>query len=166
MQEQPRQEHEWLRRLAGRWTYEMEASMGADQPPHRETGTVHARMLEGGLWLVGEMHVASPDGSPATSIITLGFDPKRGRYVGTFVAPSMTHLWVYDGALDADGRALALESDGPSFSGDGTMVRYRDRIELEEDGGWTLRSSAPAPGGGWQEFMAMRHRRAEGAAGA
>ena len=161
MHAKPQKEHEWLHQLAGEWTYEMEASMKPGEPSERMTGDVRVRVLRGGLWVVGEMDMFDPEGTSDTSMIALSFDPARGRYVGTFVAPSMPHLWVYDGALDADGRALTLESEGPSFSGDGTMARYRDRIELEADGGWTLRSLAPTAEGGWQEFMAMRHRRAE-----
>ncbi len=45
----------------------------------------------------GEM----PDGSTSRSIMTLGLiDPQQKRFVGTFIASMMTHLWVYNGAFD------------------------------------------------------------------
>ena len=43
----------------------------------------------------------------------------------------MTHLWVYDGALDAAGKVLTLDAEGPSFTGDGTTAKYQDVIEIE-----------------------------------
>jgi hypothetical protein len=63
-------------------------------------------------------------------VITLGFDPKRNRYVGTWIGSMMNHLWVYDGELDANKRVLTLNAEGPSFSGDGTMAKYQDIIEF------------------------------------
>ena len=32
---------------------------------------------------------------------TLGYDPAKKKYVGTFIASVMTHLWIYSGSLDA-----------------------------------------------------------------
>ena len=37
-------------------------------------------------------------------IMTLGYDPQKKRFVGTLIGSMMTHLWVYDGALDAGRR--------------------------------------------------------------
>ena len=71
----------------------------------------------------------------------------------------MTHLWVYDGALDAAERVLALESDGPSMSGDGTMARYRDAIEVRSDDHRILTSSLRTADGTWQPFMTATYRR-------
>ena len=45
-------------------------------------------------------------------MMSLGFDPQKGRFVGTFIGSMMTHLWIYDGALDASGQALILDAEG------------------------------------------------------
>lgn len=42
----------------------------------------------------------------------------------------MTHMWIYDGALDASGKVLTLDTEGPSFAGDGKLARYQDIIEI------------------------------------
>lgn len=47
-----------------------------------------------------------------TTIMTIGYDPHRQRFVGTFVASMMTHLWMYEGALDDGERVLTLETEG------------------------------------------------------
>ena len=54
-----------------------------------------------------------PDGTPATTQITLGYDPAKKRFVGTWLGSMMTHLWIYDGELSADERTLTLSSEGP-----------------------------------------------------
>jgi hypothetical protein len=88
--------------------------------------------------------------------MTLGFDAKSGRYVGTFIASMMTHLWTYDGAVEGD--ALVLDADGPSFTGEGTG-KYRDTIEFSDDDHRTLKSHALGPDGQWHLFMTARYTR-------
>jgi hypothetical protein len=159
MPEHARPEHEWLHPLAGDWTYDMEADMGPDRPPERQSGTTTLRLLDGGMWLTGEMHMESGDGAPSHSLLTLGWDPRRARYVGTFVAPSVPELWVYDGALDDARRTLTLETEGPSFSDPARRAAFRDRIERLGDDEFLFASSFQGADGTWRDFMTMRHRR-------
>ena len=149
-------EHLWLQKLNGDWTFEGECSMGPDQPPHKSTGSQTARSL-GGLWIIGEGEGECPDGSHAKSIITLGYDPQKQRFVGTFIASMMTHLWPYEGTLN--GNVLTLDSEGPSFSGDGTTAKYQDIVEIVNDDHWILRSRMLGGDGKWQEFMTAHYRR-------
>ena len=158
-QPEPRKEHAWLQQLVGEWTYEHEAQMGPDQPPMKSTGSETVRSL-GGLWVIGEGRGAMPDGSPATTIITLGYDPRKGRFVGTFVGSMMTDLWVYDGGLDASERILTLEADGPGFADPNVMAKYRDVVEIVSDDHRMLRSSVLGDDGQWHEFMVAHYRRA------
>ena len=90
MHAKPQKEHEWLQTLVGEWTIEGECIMGPDQPPMKSTGTESVRSL-GGLWTIGEGRGEMPDGSgPSSSIMTLGYDPQKGHFVGSFVASMMT----------------------------------------------------------------------------
>lgn len=156
MREQPTPEHEWLHKLVGEWTSEIECSMGPDQPPMQQKGREVVRSL-GGLWTIGE---GTLDGSEAgESIMTLGYDPRQGQFVGTFVASMMTHLWPYRGSLDESRRILTLDSEGPSFTGDGTMARYQDMIEFLTDDHRTLKSRYQLPSGEWVHFMTAHYRR-------
>ena len=154
----PQREHEWLQKMVGEWTSEGECNMGPDKPTEKFTGTESVRSL-GGLWVVAEGHGEMPGGGPATTILTLGFDPQRKRYTGTFIGSMMTHLWVYDGALDAGERALVLEVEGPSMAGDGAMAKYRDVIEWKSDDHRTLSSHIQTDDGKWQSFMTAHYRR-------
>jgi len=157
---EPQKEHQWLQRLVGEWTIESECSMGPDQPPMKSTGYENVRSL-GGLWTIGEGTMDTPEaeGKPCSTIMTLGFDPRTQRFVGTFIAAVMTHLWPYNGTLDPTSRILTLDSEGPSFSGDGSMSRYQDIIEFVSDDHRTLTSRMLGPDGEWTTFMSAHYRR-------
>jgi len=157
-QPEPQKEHAWLQQFVGEWTYEHEALMGPDQPPMKATGTESVRSV-GDFWVVGESRGTMPDGGPATMIITLGYDPHKGRFVGTFIGSMMTHLWVYDGELDATGRILTLEADGPSWTDPGKTAKYRDVVEAVSDDHRLLKSSVLGDDGAWHEFMVAHYRR-------
>ena len=103
----------------------------------------------------GEM----PGGGKSSSIMTLGYDPSQQRFVGTFVARVMTFLWKYSGTLDATQRILTLDTEGPSFTGDGTMVNYKDIIEFIDDDHRTLTSQSQNADGSWTQFMTAHYHR-------
>ena len=71
----------------------------------------------------------------------------------------MTHLWPYKGTLDADENVLTLDSEGPSFAGDGTMAKYQDIIEFLNDDLRTLSSQYLGPDGKWVPFMKAHYHR-------
>jgi hypothetical protein len=152
-----RMEHQWLERLAGDWTFEMEAEGPAGEPPVRDSGAEFVRSLDG-VWVMGESQARAPDGGEATSILTLGFDPAKGRFRGTFVSSMMTHLWIYDGELDAAGSVLTLDTEGPGYTGEGT-AQYRDTIELRDDDHRVHTSSYQQADGSWHRFMTVSYRR-------
>ncbi len=149
-------EHLWLQKLNGDWSFEAECSMGPDQPPHKSTGTQTVRSL-GGLWSICEGDGEAPDGSKVKSIITLGYDPQKQRFVGSFIASCMTYLWPYEGTLT--GNVLTLDTEGPCFSGNGKMVKYQDIVEIVDDDHWTLRSRMPGEDGKWIDFMEAHYTR-------
>jgi Protein of unknown function (DUF1579) len=158
MKREPQSEHHWLQALLGEWSFEAEMVSGSDQPATKSTGSETVRSI-GGLWTIGESQGSSPDGTPTTGIMTLGYDPQKKRFVGTFIASMMTHLWIYDGALDATGKVLTLDTEGPNFSGDGKLARYQDIIELKSHDHRLLRSRMRGDDGKWHDFMIAHYRR-------
>lgn len=158
MQPTPTAEHAWLMRLAGSWTMESECVMGPGQDAMKSSGTEVVRSL-GGLWTIGQGEGKSPDGTAVTSIMTLGFDPKQQKFVGSFIASCMTHLWPYLGTLDAAGKILTLNSEGPGFSEDGSYAKYQDIFEFLTEDHRTLRSRYQQPDGNWYQFMEAHYRR-------
>jgi hypothetical protein len=155
MQASPEEQHRWLQKLIGEWTYETDASAPASQ---KASGTERVRQL-GELWVLAEGEGEMPGGTAATTLMTLGYDPAKDRFVGTWIGSMMTHLWVYDGELDPAGRVLTLNSEGPSMTGDGSLTKYQDIVELISDDHRVLTSRAQATDGGWQQLMMVHYRR-------
>jgi hypothetical protein len=159
MEAKPQKEHQWLQKLVGEWEFEGEAAMGPGQPPAKFTGTESVRSL-GGLWFLGEGQGETPGGGAATTMLMLGYDPQKNRYVGTWIGSMMTHLWVYDGGeLDAAERVLTLNAEGPSMAGEGKIAQYKDVIEFKSDDHRVLTSHMLGDDGKWQQFMTANYRR-------
>jgi hypothetical protein len=132
--------------------------MEPGKPPEKFRTTESVRSL-GGFWILAEGRGQMPDGTAATTMMTLGYDPQKQRYVGTFIASMMTHLWRYDGALDGSERVLTLDTEGPSMAAPGKMARYRDVIEVESDDHRVLTSHMQGDDGKWHLFMTAHYRR-------
>lgn len=158
MNAEPQSEHRWLERMVGDWTVEYEFRMGPDEPLMKNTGTETVRSL-GGLWVIAEAEGEMPDGSPSRSVMTLGYDPQKGKFVGTFVASMMTYLWTYEGTLDTDADRLPLNAEGPDFSGGGGMSQYQDVVEFVTDDERRMASYYLGENGERTHFMTATYRR-------
>jgi Protein of unknown function (DUF1579) len=157
MQATPQKEHQWLDQCIGTWIWDSECSMAPEQPPFKSKGTEVVRSL-GGLWMIAEGEGEMPDGNPCTTIMTLGFDPQKERFIGTFIGSMMTHLWPYNGSLDAERKILTLDSEGPNFSR-GTITPYQDIIEFVSNDHKILTSKILMDDGTWNHFMTAHYYR-------
>jgi hypothetical protein len=153
----PQAEHEWLKQLVGEWTYEYEAPQ-EDGTMVKFTGTETVRTL-GDVWVQAEGRGPMPGGGESVMQLTLGYDPAKGKYVGTFIGSMMTYLWVYEGSVTEDGTRLELASEGPSFTDDGGTSRYIDTVQLEGPDRRLLLSRVQGADGTWQDFMRTEYTR-------
>jgi len=142
-------EHEWLAKLAGQWSWVMEVPAPEEGKP-AWAGVADTRML-GDLWIVSEW--GDTEGSKeSASIQTIGYDPDKGSFVGTFISAMGTHLWLYEGRLEDDRKALVLEAEGPHMSHPGKKIPYRDIIRLQGPDEYVLESEY-LEDGTWKNFM-------------
>ncbi|CDZ31273.1 ABC-type uncharacterized transport system, permease and ATPase component [Neorhizobium galegae bv. officinalis] len=149
----PQAEHGFLERMVGLWEV-TSTSMG-----HDEKWVEVCRALNG-IWFVAEGSGEMPGGGgPATTILTLGYDPAKGKYVGTWLGTMMNHLWVYEGEVSDDGSTLNLYTSGPDFANPGKTGDYREQIIFTDDDHRTFNSSAKQPDGTWQQFMEAHYAR-------
>jgi hypothetical protein len=149
-------EHRWLGQLAGDWTVETDAPESGETIPAWQ---MTARSLDG-AWLVAESTGEMPGGAgTGTTIITLGYDPAKGHFVGTFVGSMMSHLWVYKGTLDAAEKVLTLEAEGPDFEVPGKTRLYRDIITIVDADTYGFNGEMQADDGSWSTIMESRYRR-------
>jgi Protein of unknown function (DUF1579) len=158
MKTEPQKEHQWLHKLIGEWTYETECTMGPDQPPEKATGTESVRSL-GGLWILAEGQGEMPGCGVATTMMALGYNPQKQRYVGTWIGSMMTNLWVYDGELDAAEKVLTLYAEGPVMTGEGKMAKYKDAIKFISNDRRVLTSHVLGDDGNWHQFMTATYQR-------
>jgi len=146
-------QHKWLHQLVGQWT------MQSDDPQHPMGGIEEVRHL-GELWIIGEGQTAMPDGTPGALRVTIGYDPEKGKFVGHWVGSMMANQFVYEGDLDAAGKILTLNTEGPTWEeGQSGLARYRDIYEIVSDTERLLRSEMQKADGSWTEFMRVTYKR-------
>ncbi|HXG42996.1 MAG TPA: DUF1579 domain-containing protein [Dehalococcoidia bacterium] len=151
-------EHLWLRRLIGYWECQSQVSLEPHQSPVTLHGTETVRPL-GDLWVLMEGEGEMPDGTHGSWLMALGYDPRRGRFVGAWMGSMMPHLWLYEGTLDEGGNVLPLDTEGPAM-GNERLARYRDVIEFPADDRRLLRSLVQGEDGQWHQFQRSEFRRA------
>lgn len=144
----PAKEHEWLKQLEGEWDVEYAMTM-PDGTSMKDKGTEAVKSL-GGFWSVGES---------AMGVMSLGYDPKQKKYVGTFICGMHDHLWKYEGSLDKTGKTLTLETEGPNMAQPGTMAKYKDIITINDKDQRVLESVMLGPDDKWISFMKATYTR-------
>ncbi|MGH8763229.1 MAG: DUF1579 domain-containing protein [Nitrosospira sp.] len=158
MKVEPRKEHEWLHKLVGEWTYESECSTEPGKPPEKFSGSETVRSI-GGIWTLCEGRGEMPGGGTATTLMTLGYDPQKKHYVGTWVGSMMNYLWIYNGSLDADEKVLTLNAEGPNCMEEGKLAKYRDVIEVKNHDYRILTPYMQGDDGEWRPLMTAHYRR-------
>ncbi len=152
-------EHAWLQQLVGEWRANARATMLADQAPITFESTERVRSL-GGLWVLAEGN-ASMDGGQFQSVMTVGYDPAKQSFVGSWIDTTTPVLWSYRGSLDGARKTLTLEAEGPDFHDPAKRANYRDQIELIDADHKRMVSSVQNPDGSWTEFMRAEYVRAK-----
>jgi hypothetical protein len=154
---QPQKEHQWLARLVGEWESTAEIFIEPGQPLLDTTGTESTRMI-GDYWIVAETK-AEFLGLPYDAVLTLGYDPKTKKYVGTWIDGRSSQLWHYKGEVDSSGNMLTLETKGPCPKRPGELANVKEVIEFQDDDTRTFTSSIQEPDGSWTKMMTVNYRR-------
>ena len=152
---QPTKEHEWLQKFVGEWESEVEMAMAPDQPPMKSKGSNRDRML-GGFWLISE------GGNPDMGFnfqLTLGYDSKKKKYIGTWTDSMTSYLWKYEGTVNAAGNILTLETKGPSPMSPDNFASFREVTEFKNADLRVFTSSMLGDHGKWNTFITVTSRR-------
>lgn len=146
----PEKEHEWLKQLVGEWKTHGKAENGPGQPPFECDGTESTQAI-GDLWIVaqGESHAM---GMTVKSMLTLGYDAEKKKFVGTWVDSMFNHMWKYEGTLDESGKSLTLMTEGPNMMKPGEMAKYKEVLEFKDKDHKTFTSHMQVDGE-WVKFM-------------
>lgn len=147
----PEKQHEWLRQFTGEWSTHSKAEMGPGQPAMECSGSITSRMI-GGFWVVNEMK-GDMAGVPMSGVQTIGYDTKRKKYIGTWIDSSCSFMWKYEGSVDAAGRVLTLEAEGPNIMAGGELTRFQDIYEFKSRNEITISSRMLSKDGKWITFL-------------
>ncbi len=150
----PQKEHHWLQQLEGNWTTDSEAVMEPGKPPMKMNGTESTRSL-GGFWTVSELK-SDVMGMSMTGLMTLGYDTKKGKYVGTWVCSADATMFKYEGTLA--GNTLTLDTEGPDPT-TSKVAKMRDIIEVKSKDHKVLTSHTQGDDGKWTQFMTINSKR-------
>lgn len=153
----PTKEHAWLHQLAGQWEADTEVWAEPGKPPLKLKSTENTRRI-GGFWILSESEVIAP-GMPYARALTLGYDPQKKKYVGTWVDANSTHIGTYEGAIDAAGKTLTLEGEMPSPFVPNKSVRVREVIELKSQDQKVATTSLQGEDGNWLKLVTVNARR-------
>jgi hypothetical protein len=151
-------EHEWLKQLVGEWDMQFEMTAAPGQPAMPPSkGTESVRSF-GEIWTIAECKSQMGD-MPFTGLMTLGYDPVKKKFVGTWIDSTNAYMWSYLGTLDEAGKVLALEAEGPNPMAEGKTAKFRDAIEIKSKDQRVLTSSMLGDDGKWVSFMKVTYTR-------
>ena len=153
----PQSEHQWLEKFAGTWETEMECTMAPDKEPMKGKATETARML-GGFWLIVE-NKAEMMGQPFTGVLTLGYDPAKKSYVGTWTDSMTSHMWTYTGTVNEAGDTLTLDTEGPCPMQGGKICKFKEVMKMTGKDEKTFTSSIQGDDGKWTQMMTAKSKR-------
>jgi hypothetical protein len=152
----PEKEHAWLEQLAGEWDSEAEMTEPG-KPPAKCKGTESARRI-GGFWLQAESRMIFGE-QTMTGILTLGYDAQAKKYVGTWIDSMTGYMWKYEGTVDAGGKVLTLNTEGPRPDMPGKLSKFRETIEIKDKDHKVFSSSILGEDGKWTTFVTVRSTR-------
>lgn len=154
----PTKQHTWLQQFIGEWTYSGSCEMEPGQTWNFK-GTESVRAV-GPFWIVGEGTGTCPDGTPATMILTVGYDAKKDEFVGCWIASMMDNLWNYKGWLNDSETTLTLEAEGHCpMANDGKIHKFQDVTEFKSEDHRIFTSRMQQDDGSWKELMRAEYRR-------
>ena len=153
----PVKEHDWLKQFVGEWEFEAETYMVPDQPPVKSTGTESTRAI-GGYWVSAEGK-GSYQGAPFTSVFTVGYDPQKKKYIGTWIDSFTSILWVYEGSVDESGKTLTLNTEGPNAMILGKHGQFRETTEFKSKDERLFTATYLDESGQWQKLMSITYKR-------
>ncbi|MBL8031794.1 MAG: DUF1579 domain-containing protein [Candidatus Doudnabacteria bacterium] len=155
----PTAEHQWLQQFVGEWKSDAEAYMEPGKEPVRMTGTESVKPL-GEFWTISEVKSTMMD-QPFTGNMTLGYDPKKKKYIGTWVDSMTGQLWEYEGTVDSTGKILTLNAEGSCPMNPGKMTKFKDVVELKDKNTKVMTSSMLGEDGKWVTMMTSTAKRVD-----
>ncbi len=150
----PQDEHKLLQRFDGQWQFTKKSVPADGRSDQVGSGEVSAKML--GDFFVLSQWKGEIYGAKFQAAQTLGFDPRKQRYVGTWADSIMSHQWQLEGRADKSESTLVINSKGPGA--DGKPTEYREWYRFRSADEIHVRSEMKKDEK-WVEFMTTELKR-------
>lgn len=157
---QATEQHEWLHKFVGEWNVRSEIHMAPGEEPVVATGTETARML-GDFWVVaeGQGEISSAD-LKSKWILSFGYEPEEGRYVGRWIDSMTPASWDYTGNVSEDGKVMTLSTRG-FCPMEGEVCEFRSTVEFKSDDVRVITDEKKTDEG-WETAVVSTYTRKEG----
>lgn len=140
------EEHRWLKQLVGEWKVVTDDGEGTES-----ISSIGENWILGtAIWKGGEM-------GDMESVVTLGYDDAKGKFVGSWAGTMLNMLWIYEGYVE--GNRLVLECEGPNFDGTPGISKYRDIQIIDDENHRRLVAETQDKDGNWNQFMETKYER-------
>ena len=124
--------HKMLTAGAGTWEGTMTTyMMGETSMPARETV-----VAVGEFWTHANFECEFM-GMPYNGMGALGYDPDKGKFVGTWIDNMTTSLTTMEGDYDPDSRKLTMHWMGPDMAGN-MVPHYSENVRSEDGNGYAM----------------------------
>lgn len=151
----PGKEHEFLKDMEGTWDAEMKFQIpGAAEQTSKGTETV---VLVGGFWAVFDIKFADMMGGPWHGHGTIGYDPVKKKYVGSFVHSMAPFMSIGEGTADAGGKTMTMSWDGVGPSGE--SEKMREVFEMKDKDNAVMTMYGAGPDGKEMKHFTMTYKR-------
>jgi hypothetical protein len=147
----PGPEHELLKKDVGVWDATVELSMAPGAAPAVSKGTETVLML-GGFWQLAQFK-SEMMGQPFEGLGTVGYDPAKGKYVGTWIDSMTPGYYTVEGTYNAATKTMTTMMEGPDPSGQ--TAKMRETTEWKDADNRVFTMYGP-PGPDGKEPVAMR----------
>jgi hypothetical protein len=119
--QKPGPQHQLLTKSVGTWDAAMEMMDPTGAASHSK-GVSEITTILGGFW-VEDVFKASFDGQPFEGRGFTGYDPVKGKYVGTWMDSMSPHLMTLEGDFDKAGKVLTMSGMGMGMDGKPALHR-------------------------------------------
>jgi len=151
----PGPQHQRLAAMAGTWDATI-ATVDSDGQPVTTKGVAVRTVGLGGFWLLedfrGEFQGAEFLGRGQT-----GYDPAKGKYVGSWIDSMSPALMVMEGDFDQSGKVLTTTGTGPGM--DGRPARFRNVSTLVDADTEVFEMFVTGPDGKEQKMLTITYKR-------
>jgi len=141
---------EWLKQFEGTWTVVSKSPEVDGQPSTTQTGTLKSRAV-GSRWIVNE-HSGKIGPMSFKAVQTIGYDSGKKQFTSTWIDSLTSFEWHCTGSLDATGKKLTLEAEGPDWNDSKKNRLYRDIYEFKSENEIAGVSQMMNDQGEWETF--------------